>query len=87
MKKEKIYGPGPGAYRLQSDFGLYSSADATGQVQQQYFDKKARVFTSKSKKQAHAPAKPITKAEITTLKNLGLNETILTPEQLARLQM
>jgi hypothetical protein len=38
MKKERIYGPGPGHYRIQSDFGLYCKMDDTGQIQQQYYD-------------------------------------------------
>ena len=80
MKKERIYGPGPGHYRLQSDFGLYCNMDDTGQIQQQYFDSKLRVSSKAKNKGQVNVKKPITAPEVEKLKNLRLDETILTPE-------
>ena len=44
MNKERIYGPGPGQYRLHSEFGLYQNNDEMGVAQQMFYDSKARIL-------------------------------------------
>ena len=60
-----------------------------GQAQQQYFDRKARIYSSKVKGRGPPAAekKPMTKIEINALTKLRLDEPILTRDKLELLHL